>query len=111
MADASGVESPVTWLVLLNLSRGGAHDFSNSAVFFSEAVCGQLRMMTVIDFWGELDRDVLRCLSETRGGLSHAEIGSRIGISEDAAQSIVTMLAHEGKVRICSVAYGQPSVV
>jgi DNA-binding CsgD family transcriptional regulator len=67
--------------------------------------------MTTIDFWGELDGDVLRCLSEAREGLSPAEIGSRIGISEDAAQSIVMMLAHEGKVRICSVAYGQPSVL
>jgi DNA-binding CsgD family transcriptional regulator len=67
--------------------------------------------MTAIDFWSELDGDVLRCLSETRGGLSPAEIGDRIGISEDAAQSIVMMLAQEGKVRICSVAYGQPSGV
>jgi DNA-binding IclR family transcriptional regulator len=67
--------------------------------------------MTAIDFWGELDGDVLRCLSEERGGLSPAEIGARIGISEDAAQSIVMMLGHEGKVRICSVAYGQPSVI
>jgi DNA-binding CsgD family transcriptional regulator len=66
--------------------------------------------MSALDFWGELDDDVLRCLSETRGGLSPAEIGARIGISEDAAQSIVMMLAHEGKVRICSVAYSQPSV-
>jgi hypothetical protein len=57
--------------------------------------------MTAIDFWGELDGDVLRCLSETREGLSPAEIGGRIGISEDAAPSLVMMLAP----------YGQPSVV
>jgi DNA-binding IclR family transcriptional regulator len=62
--------------------------------------------MTDIDFWGELDSDVLRCLSETPEGLSPAEIGHRIGISEDAAQSIVMMLAREGKVRLCSVAHG-----
>ena len=61
--------------------------------------------MTSIDFWGQLDGDMLRCLAGTRERLSPAEIGDRIGISEDAARSILTMLAEEGKVRICSVAY------
>jgi predicted ArsR family transcriptional regulator len=61
--------------------------------------------MTSIDFWGELDGDVLRCLAGAREQLSPAQIGHRIGISEDAARSVLTMLAQEGRVRICSVAH------
>ena len=63
------------------------------------------RVVTAIDFWGELDSDVLRCLSERPEGLSPAEIGQLIGVSEDAARSILTMLARDGKVRMRSVAY------
>ena len=59
--------------------------------------------MTSIDFWGQLDGDVLRCLAGTRERLSPAEIGAQIGVSEAAARSILTMLAEQGKVRICSV--------
>jgi hypothetical protein len=58
----------------------------------------------VLDFWGELDGAVLRCLSDHRGELSPAEVGDRVGISESAARSVLTMLAEAGKVRICSVA-------
>jgi DNA-binding GntR family transcriptional regulator len=65
--------------------------------------------MTAGDFWGELDGDVLRCLAATRERLSAAEIGDRIGVSEDGVRSILTMLVQEGKVRICSVAYVTPA--
>jgi DNA-binding Lrp family transcriptional regulator len=51
------------------------------------------------EFWDDLDNDVLRCLA-TRGRMSPAEIGRRLGISEDAVVSLVAMLAREGKVRI-----------
>jgi IclR-like helix-turn-helix domain-containing protein len=65
-----------------------------------------------IDFWGELDGAVLRCLSDHRGELSPAEVGDRVGISEGAARSILMMLAETGRVRICSVAsVPDPSVV
>jgi len=53
-------------------------------------------------WWSELDDAVLRCLSD--GALAPAEIGRRLGISEAAAGSLATLLATEGKVRICLVA-------
>jgi len=53
-----------------------------------------------IDFWGELDGDVLRLLVERPDGLSPAEIGDKIGVSEDGVRSIVAMLSQQGKVRM-----------
>jgi len=53
-----------------------------------------------IDFWGELDGDVLRLLAERPEGVSSTEIGHKIGVSEDGVRSILMMLAQEGKVRI-----------
>ncbi|HEY2996616.1 MAG TPA: winged helix-turn-helix transcriptional regulator [Methylomirabilota bacterium] len=52
------------------------------------------------DYWSELDGDVLRLLAERPGGLSFEEIGHKLGMSEDAVRSIVTMLAQDGKLRI-----------
>jgi DNA-binding CsgD family transcriptional regulator len=54
------------------------------------------------DLWAEIDRAVLDCLSA--GHAVPAEIGKRLGISEAAASSVLTMLTAEGKVRICRVA-------
>ena len=56
-----------------------------------------------IDFWGQLDADVLRCLAERQGGMTPAEIGRNVGISEQAVSSIIGMLAESGRVRIMSV--------
>jgi DNA-binding GntR family transcriptional regulator len=70
---------------------------------FGTAATRQRTAMTSIDFWDDLDGDVLRCLAATRERLSPAEIGAQIGVSEAAARSILTMLAEQGKVRICSV--------
>jgi hypothetical protein len=56
-----------------------------------------------IDFWSDLDADVLRCLSEQPGKITPAEVGRRLDMSESAASSILAMLAETGKVRICSV--------
>jgi len=56
-----------------------------------------------IDFWGELDADVLRCLAERQGGMTPAEIGRDIGMSAQAVSSIIGMLAETGRVRIISV--------
>jgi DNA-binding CsgD family transcriptional regulator len=36
--------------------------------------------------------------------MTPAELGQRLGISEDGATSLVSHLAREGKVRICLVA-------
>jgi hypothetical protein len=55
-------------------------------------------------WWSELDDEVRRCLGE--GALAPAEIARRLGVSEDAATSLVTLLAREGKVRICLVDAG-----
>lgn len=67
---------------------------------------------SAIDFWGELDGAVLRCLSDHRGELSPSDVGDRVGISESAARSVLMMLAEAGKVRICSVAsIPDPTVV
>jgi hypothetical protein len=61
------------------------------------------------EWWTELDGEVLRCLSA--GALEPAEIGRRLGISGDAATSLVALLAREGKVRICLVAAETDDVV
>jgi hypothetical protein len=56
-----------------------------------------------VDFWGELDTDVLRCLSERPGPTTPAQIGGQLGMSEAALSSILGMLAEAGKVRIVAV--------
>jgi predicted HTH transcriptional regulator len=55
------------------------------------------------DWWGTVDADTLRCLSEN-GPMSPAELGKHLGMSESGATSVVSHLAREGKVRICLVA-------
>jgi DNA-binding transcriptional regulator LsrR (DeoR family) len=51
------------------------------------------------EWWSEIDDAVCACLSET-GGTSPDEIGRRLGMSEEAAFSILSMLAQQGRVRI-----------
>jgi predicted transcriptional regulator len=53
-----------------------------------------------VDFWGELDADVLRCLAEQHGAMTPTEIGRKLGMSEQGVCSIIGMLAQAGKVRI-----------
>lgn len=53
------------------------------------------------DFWADLNRDILKCLA--MGPVSPGEVGRRLGISEGAAASCLSMLAAEGRVRICLV--------
>ena len=64
------------------------------------------RTDTVIveDFWADLNRDILACLA--MGPVSPGEIGRRLGISEGAATSCLSLLASEGRVRICLVEKG-----
>ena len=85
MADASGVETPVTWL--------------SRELLPGITVC----LSTSVDFWSELDADVLRCLAERQGEMTPAEIGHALGMSERAVCSILGMLVEAGRVRICSV--------
>ena len=59
------------------------------------------------DFWADLNRDILACLS--KGPVSPVEIGRRLGISEGAAASCLSLLASEGRVRICLVEKGPAS--
>ncbi|OGL02265.1 MAG: hypothetical protein A3E31_11945 [Candidatus Rokubacteria bacterium RIFCSPHIGHO2_12_FULL_73_22] len=54
------------------------------------------------DWWTELEGDVLACL-RTAGAIPPAEVGRRLGVSEDSAASLLAMLAREGKVRIALV--------
>ena len=62
-----------------------------------------LVLPAAIDFWSELDADVLRCLAERPGEMTPTELGRRLGMSEHAVCSILAMLAEAGKVRIRSV--------
>jgi DNA-binding IclR family transcriptional regulator len=62
-----------------------------------------MRCSTAVDFWSQLDADVLRCLREHPDELTPAHIGKRLGMSEGAVCSILGMLAEAGKVRICTV--------
>jgi hypothetical protein len=55
----------------------------------------------VDDFWADLNRDIVNCLA--MGPVSPGEIGRRLGISEGAAASCLSLLASEGRVRICLV--------
>ncbi len=54
------------------------------------------------EWWSEIDDAVFACLSET-GGTSPDEIGRRLGMSKEAAVSILGMLAQQGRVRISRV--------
>jgi predicted ArsR family transcriptional regulator len=54
------------------------------------------------DWWNEVDEVILACLDET-GGMSPSEIGRRLGMSEEAAVSVLGMLAQAGRVRISRV--------
>lgn len=53
------------------------------------------------DWWGKLDDELLDCLA--CGPMSAAELGRRLGVSEEGAVSLVSMLARDGKVRIREV--------
>jgi hypothetical protein len=65
------------------------------------AVLIQIRARSVemlTELWRELDDAVLGYLA--LGDATPAEIGKQLGISEEAAVSIIAMLAAEGRVRI-----------
>jgi Winged helix-turn-helix DNA-binding len=53
--------------------------------------------------WAEIDAAVLNTLIAGGGRMTIAQIAGRVGMSEGAVQSIVSMLAGQGKVRIAVV--------
>lgn len=57
---------------------------------------------TTMDLWDGLDAEILACL-DAGMPLTPGEIGRRLGLSEAATASCLSMLATEGKVRICLV--------
>ena len=63
-------------------------------------------------WWDAIDASVLDVLAAAGGRLTLAEIAAKVGMSEDAARSLVTMLAEQGKVRIAAVELaGRPLAV
>jgi DNA-binding Lrp family transcriptional regulator len=55
------------------------------------------------DWWVTVDAETLRCLTDN-GPMSPADLGKRLGISEDGTTSLISHLVREGKIRICLVA-------
>jgi DNA-binding transcriptional regulator LsrR (DeoR family) len=53
------------------------------------------------DFWGSIDDEILDCVAAR--AMTPAEISSKLGMSEASVSSLLSMLAAEGKVRICAV--------
>jgi hypothetical protein len=53
--------------------------------------------------WDEIDAAVLGALAAAGGRATLPELARRVGLSEGAVQSVVSMLAGQGKVRIAAV--------
>ena len=51
------------------------------------------------DWWSAIDYEVLALL-EANGAMAPADLGRKLGLSEAATVSCLTMLAAEGRVRI-----------
>jgi hypothetical protein len=59
------------------------------------------------DWWTEIDEQVRDCLKR-HGEMAPAEIARRIGLSEGAVASAVSLLAQQGKLRISRVELFDP---
>ena len=59
-------------------------------------------------WWRDIDDATLNVLAAAGGRLTLAELASRLGMSEDAVRSVVTMLAERGRVRIAEVELTRP---
>ena len=55
------------------------------------------------DAWAEIDDAVLTALANGGGRLTLGELAGKVGMSEGAVRSIVSMLAEQGKLRIAVV--------
>jgi hypothetical protein len=54
------------------------------------------------NWWTEIDNDLLGVLAGN-GAMAPDELARRLGISERATASLLSMLAQDGRVRICLV--------
>jgi predicted ArsR family transcriptional regulator len=54
------------------------------------------------DWWADLEDEILASL-HGNGPVAPAQVGQKLGLSEQAAASLLSLLAQEGKVRICLV--------
>jgi DNA-directed RNA polymerase specialized sigma24 family protein len=59
------------------------------------------------DWWTEIDDQVRDCLRR-HGEMAPAEIARRVGLSEGAVASAVSLLAQQGKLRISRVELFDP---
>ncbi len=50
-------------------------------------------------WWTDIEKDVLDCL-EGSGPLHPADLGRKLGMSEEAVTSVLSLMAADGKVRI-----------
>jgi hypothetical protein len=79
--------------------------FQPSCVWHRACVTASRRRLGVDDskpddggWWTEMDHDVLACLRD--GPKSPSEMGKRLGLSAAAMNSLLLMLAAEGRVRV-----------
>jgi len=84
----TGVVATVIW-----------HATPNEARVFIEIDCRPFEG----NAWAEIDDAVLGVLAECGGRLALGQLAKRVGMSEDAVRSVVSMLAEQGKVRIAVV--------
>jgi hypothetical protein len=54
------------------------------------------------NWWGAIDGEILECL-RGHGAVTLGDICEELGLSEGEATAFLTMLAREGRVRICQV--------
>jgi predicted ArsR family transcriptional regulator len=59
-------------------------------------------------WWNEIDQELLACLS-CHGAMTPEDLGRHLGVSEDAAVSLLAMLARDGQVRIRLVEVARPT--
>ena len=57
--------------------------------------------LDMTEWWTALDDAIVACLEA--GARNPAEIGLRLGMSEAAASSVLSLLAREGRIRIALV--------
>ena len=54
------------------------------------------------DWWGDIESEVLGCLAAGTP-VRPGDVAKKLGMSESAVTSLLSMLVHDGKVRICLV--------
>jgi hypothetical protein len=59
------------------------------------------------DWWRDVEDEILRCF-DGREAIPPADIARSLGVSEEATISLLTMLAREGRVKICLVSRAVP---